>query len=145
MNLGQKWRKVARMIQCINAQPNTRINRAHLTATHEEKHSNKQGDRSSIYGNIFSTNQARLQGSMGPPDLNRLKTRSRTHICHLGPWEDRTAKGEAEWARPMIGATDLPLESEASLMLPQVGSRCDSAISPCEVPLFPHYKYEGRG
>ena len=57
VNLGQKCWKLARMIQGKNAQPSTRIKRAHLVATHEKKHNHKQGDTSSIHGNIFSTNQ----------------------------------------------------------------------------------------
>jgi hypothetical protein len=99
VNLGQKCKKLARMIKGKNAQPSTRINRAHLPATHEKKHNHKQGDMSSIHGNIFLTNQARLQGSMVPLEhLNRLKIRPITHIYHVGPQEGLTAKGEAEWA-----------------------------------------------
>ena len=58
VNLGQKCWKLARMIQGKNAQPSTRIKRAHLVATHEKKHNHKQGDTSLIHGNTFSTNQA---------------------------------------------------------------------------------------
>ena len=104
VNLGQKYRKLARMIQGIKAQPSTRIKRAHLTATHEKKHSHKQCDMSSIHGNIFSTNQTRVQRSTGPLEhLNRFKTRPLTHICHVRPQEDLTVKGEAEWAWPILG------------------------------------------
>ena len=92
------------MIQGKDVQPSTRIKRAHLTAAHEKKHNHKQGDMSLIHGNIFSTNQARLQGSMGSPEhLNRLKTRPITHIWHVGPQEGLTAKEEGEWAWPILG------------------------------------------
>ena len=57
VNLSQKYRKLARMIQGKNAQLSTRITRAHFAATNEKKHSHKQGDTSSIHGNIFSTNR----------------------------------------------------------------------------------------
>ena len=55
---GLKYRKPARMNQGKNARPSTRIKRVHLTATHEKKHNYKQGDKSSINRNTYSTNQA---------------------------------------------------------------------------------------
>jgi len=104
VNLEKKYRKLAIMIQGKNAQPSIRFKRAHLATKHEKKHSHKQGETSSIHGNIFSTNQARLQGSMGQPEhLNRLKTSPITHIWHVGPQEGLTSKGEAKWAGPILG------------------------------------------
>lgn len=61
VKLGQKCRKLARMIQGI-AQPSTRIKRGHLTATHEKntaisKVTHHQFMGISIHGNIFLTHE----------------------------------------------------------------------------------------
>ena len=92
------------MIQSINARPSTRIKRAHLTATHEKKHNHKQGDTPSINGNIFSTNQARLQGSTGPPEhLNRHKNSRGRHNWPWGPPTSLPGKDGGKWGHMAIG------------------------------------------
>ena len=75
----------------------------------------KQGDMSSIRGNIFSTIQARLRGSTGPPELpNRLKTSPYPCTWHEGPPNSLLTKNQAERAqstvgRPCVGGPRAPL------------------------------------